>query len=207
MSRFLVPVLVIALGVAVMAAAVFEVLPGQIGVVALGFGFLIVVAGLVIAVTRTLSQRSSGTRGEANRGLRLRLLFGAVALGALGLPLIRVPPESGAPLATGIELVQAVLAGNQAITVLLGAVFVAVLLGAAFVGVVTDLGGGLMLLDVVALTLLASDVSGRSIVDVVTGVFGIGVYVVALAAVALLGTRFVATEETAAASDWSPIHR
>jgi hypothetical protein len=207
MSRFLVPVLVISLGVGVMAAAVFEILPGQIGVVAIGFGFLIVVAGLVIAVTRTLSQRSSGTRGEANRGLRLRLLFGAVALGSLGLPLIRVPPEAGAPLATGIELLQAIVAGNQTTTVLLGSVFVAVLLGSVFVGVLTDLGGGLILLDLVGLTVLASDVSGRPIVDVMTGVFGIGVYVLALAAVALLGTRFVSTDETGEAREWSPIHR
>lgn len=207
MARHGLPIAFVVAGLLVMGATVFGFIPGEARVIGLGFGFLVVVAGLVIGVSRSLSQRGPGSEEEgANRALRFRVLFAGAALVSLALPYLRVPLSEDAPMATGIELVQAFASGYAAFAVTLGAVFVGLLVASVFISVVTDLGGALLFLGGLAAVVLVQGNTGLGMVAVILGVLGPGFYVATVAALGIFATRFV-DAEGASRSDWSPIHR
>lgn len=194
MSRVLVPALFVVTGIAVMAVGVFDVIPGQVGVIALAFGFLIVVAGLVIGMRDRMSRTPSQTKGTSDVGGRLRLVFAGAAMVTIALPYLRIPLASHGAMATGVDVPRALLAGNAPLGVLVGAAFLAVLVAGVFLSAFHHVGGYVLLLDVIALTVLVGRIADVGVVTAVTEVFGPGLYLVALAGVGVVATQFVVPE-------------
>lgn len=195
MSRVLVPTLFVVVGIAVMAAGVFDVVPKQAGVIALGFGFLMVVAGLVIGMRDKIAGDSGGTRGGRDVGGRVRIGFALLALISLVMPYHRIPLLPNGAMATGLDVPRALLAGNAPFGVLVGAAFLAILVAGVFLSIFHHVGGYVLVLDVLALTVLVGRVAEVGIATAVTDVFGPGVYVAGLAGLGVVASQFVAADE------------
>lgn len=185
----------VVVGIGVMAAGVTGVIPRQAGVIALGFGFLMVVAGLVVGMRERIAGTTSGTKGGRDVGSRLRIGFAVLALASVLLPYYRIPLVPNGAMATGLDVPQALLAGNAPFGVIVGAAFLAVLVAGVFLSVFHHVGGYVLVLDVIGLTVLVGRVAEIDAVVTVTDVFGVGLYVVGLAALGVLASQFVSSDE------------
>lgn len=203
MSRVVVPVLFVAVGIAIMLLGVVQVIPEGLGVIALAFGFLVVVAGLVVGMRDRISAKSTGVKGAKDRGARMRLGFVLLAAVSVALPYFRIPLEPNGLMATGADIPRAVAAGTTTTGVLVGLAFLTVLVAALFLSTFHHVGGYVLLLDVGALTFFLRRTAEIEPLTAFTAVYGMGLYVAVAAALGVVGSQFVTTTEDGSEYGWT----
>lgn len=207
MSRIVGPAIFLVFGGVVLAASLFDMLPGELEVIGLGFGFLTIVAGMAFAVRTKLSGKSTGTESPTDRAGRIRLVLAAAVAGVVaGLPLARIPLRPDGAMATGLDIPQAMLAGNISLGVLATAAFIAVMLAAISLTIFHHVGGYVVILDAVGLAGIAWHLSSIEPMIIVFEVYGIGMYLGVVGGLAIVGTQFVSSED-GSRSSWSPSHQ